>query len=166
MPQSVENVPFIELNDGNKIPIIGFGTMGVDENAVRIAIDAGYRHFDCADFHQNEDAVGRAIRKAIDERKVKRHELFITSKVWPTWLGKGRPRKSVLRSLESLELDYLDLLLIQWPTPFKQVDSTYWPVDDDDRCQLDESIEMIDVWKEFEQIKKSGIFSVSFLSVY
>jgi len=157
MPSIIENVPLVELNDGNNIPIIGFGTMGVDETAVSIALDAGYRHFDCADVHQNEEAVGKALRHAIDEGKVKREDLFITSKVWPTWVGNGRPMKSVLRSLQSLELDYLDLLLIHSPTPFKQEDHTYWPVGEDDRCQLDESIELIDIWKEFEQIKKAGL---------
>jgi len=157
MPSIIDNVPLVELNDGNNIPIIGFGTMGVDEDAVRIALNAGYRHFDCADFHQNEEAVGRALRKAIDEGNVKREDLFITSKVWPTWFGKGRPMRSATRILKSLEMDYLDLLLINWPTPFHQVDSTFWPVDDNDQCQFDESIEMIDVWKEFEEIKKAGL---------
>jgi diketogulonate reductase-like aldo/keto reductase len=88
---------------------------------------------------------------------VKREDLFITSKVWPTWFAKGRPMTSAKRILKSLEMDYLDLLLINWPTPFKQVDHTFWPVDEDDQCQLDEDIEMIDVWKEFEQIKKEGL---------
>jgi aldehyde reductase len=158
MSSIAEKVPRIRLNDGNHIPIVGFGTLGVDENAVKIAIDAGYRHFDCADFYQNEDVVGTALRKAINGGIVKREDLFITSKVWPTWLGKGRPMKSAQRSLKNLGFDYLDLLLIHWPTPFKQVDNDYWPRDVNDQCLLDESIELIDVWKEFEEIKKAGIY--------
>jgi diketogulonate reductase-like aldo/keto reductase len=158
MSSIAEKVPRVRLNDGNYIPIVGFGTYGVDENAVKIAIDAGYRHFDCADYYQTEDLVGTALRKAINKGIVKREDLFITSKVWPNWLGKGRPMKSAQRSLKNLGFDYLDLLLIHWPTPFKQVDNDYWPRDENDQCLLDESIELIDVWKEFEEIKKAGIY--------
>jgi diketogulonate reductase-like aldo/keto reductase len=158
MSSIVEKVPLIRLNDGNYIPIVGFGTVDVDENAIRIAIDAGYRHFDCADLYQNEDVIGTALRKAINEGKVKREDLFITSKVWPTWFGKGRPLKSAQRSLKNLGFDYLDLLLIHWPTPLKQVDNDFFPKDKNDKCLLDESIELIDVWKEFEEIKSAGIY--------
>jgi diketogulonate reductase-like aldo/keto reductase len=160
MSAIAEKVARVRLNDGNYMPIVGFGTLGVDENAVKIAIDAGYRHFDCADFYQNEDAVGRALRKAINEGIVKREDLFITSKVWPTWLGKGRPMKSAQRSLNNFGFDYLDLLLIHWPTPLKQDDNDYWPKDANGQCLLDESIELNDVWKEFEQIKNAGIYSI------
>jgi aldehyde reductase len=158
MSSIAAKVPRIRLNDGNYIPVLGFGTFEVNENAVKIAIDAGYRHFDCADYYQNEDLVGSALRKAINEGIVKREDLFITSKVWPNWLGKGRPMQSAQRSLKNLGLNYLDLLLIHWPTPFKQVDNDYWPRDENDQCPLDESIELIDVWKEFEEIKNAGIY--------
>ncbi len=84
MASIAEKVPVIRLNDGNFIPVIGLGTFesppGVVENAVKIAIDAGYRHFDCADFYENEDEVGKALRQAIKDGKVKRKDLFITSK--------------------------------------------------------------------------------------
>jgi diketogulonate reductase-like aldo/keto reductase len=84
MASIAEKVPVIRLNDGNFIPVIGLGTFesppGVVENAVNVAIDAGYRHFDCADFYENEDEVGKALRQAIKDGKVKRKDLFITSK--------------------------------------------------------------------------------------
>ncbi len=158
MSSIAEKVPRVRLNDGNYIPIIGFGTYEVDENAVKIAIDAGYRHFDCADHYQNEDLVGSALRKAINEGIVKREDLFITSKVWLTWLGKGRSMQSAKRSLKNLGFHYLDLLLVHWPIPFKQVDIDQWPRDENDQCLFDESLELIDVWKEFEEIKNAGIY--------
>lgn len=161
MASIAEKVPTITLNDGNKLPVVGLGTYeappGVVENVVRIAIDAGYRHFDCADFYENEDEVGSALREAISDGKVKREELFITTKVWPNWHGKGRPTLSVQRSLKNLGFPFVDLLLIHWPTPFKQDDNSFYPTDADGQCLFDESIQLIDVWKEFEQIKKDGL---------
>jgi diketogulonate reductase-like aldo/keto reductase len=84
MASVAEKVPVVRLNDGNFIPVLGLGTFqsppGVVENAIKVAIDAGYRHFDCADFYENEDEVGKALRQAIKEGKVKREDLFITGK--------------------------------------------------------------------------------------
>ncbi|CAG2123257.1 unnamed protein product, partial [Medioppia subpectinata] len=69
-------VPNLTLNDGHKFPIVGLGTYeappGVVEQVVRVAIDAGYRHFDCADFYENEHEVGQALRDAIRDGKVTR----------------------------------------------------------------------------------------------
>jgi aldehyde reductase len=153
MASVAEKVPVIRLNDGNFIPVIGLGTFesppGVVENVVKVAIDAGYRHFDCADFYENEDEVGKALRQAIKDGKVKREDLFITSKVWPNWFAKGRPTKSAQRTLKNLGFDYVDLLLIHWPTPLKQVDDDFYPKDKNGQCLFDESIQLIDVWKEF-----------------
>ena len=150
-------VPTVKLNDGTKMPMVGLGTLQSQnlEQVVITAIEAGYRHFDCADFYGNEDEIGRAFRKAIDLDMVSRKELFVVSKVWPNWYTKGRPTKSVKRSLKNLGLDYLDQLLIHWPTGFKQQDKDFMPVDEDDQCIFDD-IDYVDVWKEFEEIKKSG----------
>lgn len=101
--------------------------------------------------------MGRALREAIKEGKVTREELFITTKVWPNWHGKGRPTKSVQRSLKNLGFPFVDLLLIHWPTPMKQDDNDFYPRDANDQCLFDESIQLLDVWKEFEQIKKAGL---------
>ena len=160
MASIAKKVPALRLNDGYKIPIVGLGTYeappGVVEKVVAIAIDAGYRHFDCADFYENEDEVGKALRDAIAAGKVTREELFITTKVWPNWHGKGRPTLSAKRSLKNLGFSYVDLLLIHWPTPLKQDDNNFYPTDSTGQALFDESIKLIDVWKEFEQIRKDG----------
>jgi aldehyde reductase len=161
MSDIASKVPKVTLLDGNVIPIVGLGTYeappGVVQNVVSIAIDAGYRHFDCADFYENEHEVGNALHEAINAGKVTRDQLFITTKVWPNWHGPGRPTKSIQRSLRNLNFAYVDLLLIHWPTPFKQVDDDFYPRDENGQCLFDESIDLVDVWKEFEQIKANGL---------
>jgi len=124
---------------------------------ILIAISAGYRHFDCADFYGNEGDIGEALAEAIEEGKVKREELFVVSKVWPNWMAKGRPTASARRTLKKLRLEYLDLLLIHWPTPFLQVDSDYHPGSSEGQVLFDENIQLFDVWKEFEDIKRLGL---------
>lgn len=154
----------VKLNDGNNIPIVGLGTYqapkGETKQVVTLALKAGYRHFDCADFYENEDEVGEALAEAFANDLVKREQVFITTKVWPNWHASGRPTQSVKRSLKNLGLTYVDLLLIHWPTPFEQDDDHFYPVDKDNQILLDETIDLVEVWKEFEQIKSQGLFDV------
>lgn len=149
-----------KLSDGNEIPLLGLGTFqsppGVVYQAALDAIDVGYRHFDCADFYENEAEIGKAFNDAIKAGKVTRKELFVTSKVWPTWLGSGRPTLSAKRTLKNLGLDYVDLLLVHWPTPFKQDDNDFYPGHENDQVLFDESIDLVEVWREFERIKAAG----------
>lgn len=157
-------VPLVKLNDGNQIPLLGLGTYqapkGAIYNVVQWALEAGYRHFDCADFYENEDEIGQSLNDAIKSGKVRREQLFVTSKVWPNWYGPGRPTRSAKRTLSNLGFDYIDLLLVHWPTPLKQVDDDFYP-GQPGQCLFDESISLVDVWKEFEQIKKNGNFAVN-----
>lgn len=101
----------------SSVPAIGMGTYrlkGQDGiNAIRNALLIGYRHLDTAQLYDNEDEVGTAIL----ESGVPRHEIFLTTKVWPSNLGKERLIPSVEESLEKLKTDYVDLLLVHWPHP-------------------------------------------------
>lgn len=107
---------FITLNDGNKIPAIGFGVFmipadGSTYKAVREALDAGYRHIDTATAYFNEEEVGRAVR----DSGIPREEIFITSKLWLSHYGYERAKIGIERSLNKLGLDYIDLYLIHQP---------------------------------------------------
>ncbi|MDY2670692.1 MAG: aldo/keto reductase [Anaerovoracaceae bacterium] len=108
-----------ELNNGVKIPCIGFGTYKTPpedtRRAVLEAIDAGYRLIDTAAYYRNEAGVGEAVR----ECGVPREELFITSKVWNTDRGYDKTLAAFDRTMEQLGLDYLDLYLIHWPAGLK-----------------------------------------------
>ena len=89
--------------------------------AVKTAIKAGYRHFDCAYIYFNEQHIGKGIRESIAESngKLKREDFFIVSKCWNTCHSKAKVGKCLEGILERLGLDYLDLYLIHWPMGFK-----------------------------------------------
>lgn len=103
---------YVTLNNGVKMPIVGFGVFMLQgeecENAVTEAIQSGYRLIDTAQAYYNEEAVGNAIAKS----GVARKELFITTKVWLTEHDYDKARASVLESMRKLQTDYLDLVLI------------------------------------------------------
>lgn len=107
-----------QLNNGVKIPIIGFGTWQtpsgeVAKKSVEAAIEAGYRHIDTAAAYGNEESVGEAIKAS----GIKREKLFITTKLWNADHGYKNTKKAIDASLEKLGIDYLDLYLIHWPNP-------------------------------------------------
>ncbi|EMG49897.1 ARA1 D-arabinose dehydrogenase [NAD(P)+] heavy chain [Candida maltosa Xu316] len=108
----------IELNNGKKIPALGLGTVASDDpkdvkDQVITAVKAGYRHIDTAWFYGTEKYIGEALKELFDEGVVKRDDLFITTKVWPSFYHS--PEKSLDQSLSDLGLDYVDLFLQHWP---------------------------------------------------
>ena len=111
----------LKFNNSVEMPILGLGIYKMTdrkelENAVKWAIDAGYRKFDTAQFYDNEEELGNAIRKT----GIKREEIFITTKIWNTKQGYNSTRKSFEESLKKLNMDYVDLLLIHWPGQNKE----------------------------------------------
>jgi diketogulonate reductase-like aldo/keto reductase len=116
-------VPKQTLYTGAKIPSIGLGTFGSDKyNGEQIAaavLDAaslGYRHFDCASVYGNEREIGRSFRAMIDAG-IPREEIWVTSKVWNDMHAPADVIRSCRKSLDDLQVDYLDLYLIHWPFP-------------------------------------------------
>lgn len=112
------------LNNGIEMPWLGLGVFQSKEgneviNAVKAALDNGYRSIDTAAIYQNERGVGKAIR----ESKVPREEIFLTSKVWNSEQGYETTHAAFEESLEKLQTDYLDLYLIHWPKGAKSVDT-------------------------------------------
>ncbi len=109
-----------ELHNGVEMPYFGLGVFRAAEgpeviNAVRTALDAGYRHIDTASMYANEEGVGKAVR----ESGVDREEIFVTTKVWNSDQGYDSTIRAFHESLRKLHFDYLDLYLIHWPVKDK-----------------------------------------------
>lgn len=109
-------VPNIELSNKVQIPQLGFGTWLIKEeaeckNAVKIALEVGYRHFDTAQIYENEQFVGEALA----EGTIKRNELFITTKIWNENMFWDDIEPSFEESLKKVKTDYVDLLLLHFP---------------------------------------------------
>lgn len=131
------------LQNGKGIPCVGFGTWqspdgDVTRNAVKTALQCGYRHIDGAAVYKNEKSVGQGIK----DSNIPREELFITSKVWNTDRGYESTLKAFEKTIKDLQLDYLDLYLIHWPASSSKYEN--W-----------EKINM-ETWRAMSDLYKAG----------
>lgn len=156
-------VPLVTLNSGYKMPSIGLGTYlskpGEVGNAVKVAINAGYRHIDCASLYQNQKEIGSALTEVFQEGKVKREEMFITSKLWNAHHSKEHVRDALLQTLKDLNLSYLDLYLIHWPIAFKFTDielTSLAQLDENGNVALD-YIPYQETYRELEKLVEEGL---------
>ncbi|XP_012864701.1 PREDICTED: prostaglandin-E(2) 9-reductase-like isoform X1 [Dipodomys ordii] len=152
----------VGLNDGHAIPQLGFGTYVPKEiprsnviEAIKIAIDAGFRHIDTAYFYEVEEEVGQAIRSKIEEGTVKREDIFLTSKLWSTFNRPEVVRPCLERSLKKLQLDYVDLYLIHFPTSLKPGEDVF-PKDEHGKFIFD-TVDLCDTWEAMEKCKDAGL---------
>ncbi|MEU0537527.1 aldo/keto reductase [Amycolatopsis tolypomycina] len=130
------SVPDIELNNGVRMPQLGYGVFQVPDDetatAVKAALDAGYRSIDTAAVYGNEKGVGQAIA----ESGIARDELFVTTKLWNSAQGYDSTLEAFDESMAKLGLEQLDLYLIHWPTPARD--------------------KFLDTWKAFEKLYTDG----------
>lgn len=119
-------VPTIQLNDGTSIPQLGFGVFKVEpdetERVVSDALEVGYRHIDTAKAYDNETGVGAAIASSGLERE----DLYVTTKLWNSDQGRISALDALDLSLAKLQLDYVDLYLIHWPSPHRGLFVESW----------------------------------------
>lgn len=111
-----------KLHNGLTIPALGLGTVPPENKSevkqqIITAVKAGYRHIDTAWKYGSEEYIGEALKELFSEGTIKREDIFVTTKVWPSYWN--NPEKSLDESLKRLGLDYVDLLLQHWPTTFK-----------------------------------------------
>ncbi|HFK5508553.1 aldo/keto reductase [Elizabethkingia anophelis] len=132
----------IILNDGHKIPVLGFGTyksmQAEGENAVINALNRGYRLIDTASIYGNESIVAEAIKKS----EVPRSEIILTTKLWRDNLGYQQTKEAFQASLDRLKLEYIDLYLIHWPANKKNYEN--WQ-------QVN-----ADTWRALEELQEDG----------
>lgn len=132
------DVPHVALNDGNRIPQVGLGVFQIAPDttaeAVKTAIEAGYRHFDTAEMYQNEQGVGDGI----GDSDLNRADVYITSKLNNGFHRPDDARRAFEETLTKLNSDYVDLFLIHWPLP------TLYDGD------------FVSTWKTLEEFKKDG----------
>ncbi|XP_068129141.1 aldo-keto reductase family 1 member C3-like [Hyperolius riggenbachi] len=152
----------ILLNDGHKIPVIGFGTYAplqlpksLAEEGVKVALEVGYRHIDCALIYGNEVEVGRAIREKIADGTVKREDVFYTGKLWSTFQAPDQVRVGLEKSLKDLQMDYLDLFIIHSPIELKPGDNVF-PVGENGKL-IYHNTDIRDTWKALEECKDAGL---------
>ena len=118
--------PLVEMNDGRSIPVIGFGVWQVPDDVVvdatLKALEVGYRHIDTAYLYHNERGVGEALRRS----GLDRDDVFITTKVWNTDHGYDETLRAFDKSTGLLGIEEVDLYLIHWPTPARDIYLDSW----------------------------------------
>ncbi|QPG73801.1 hypothetical protein FOA43_001115 [Brettanomyces nanus] len=152
----------IQLNTGASIPAVGFGTVcdeankGIFKEALEAALlEGGYRHIDTAWCYGTEALIGEVLQKLFDSGKLKREDVFVTTKVWPSlW---ANPLKSLDKSLHDLHLDYVDLLLQHWPLAFDSDENGHpkVPKDEQGHVKFAKGADYLDTWKKMIEIYKT-----------
>ena len=146
--------------NSGKMPALGFGTLIPDATETRVAtktaIEAGFRHLDCAERYRNEEQVGEAIRESIRGGTCARGDLFITTKLWNSNHRPERVGPAFEASRARLQMDFIDLYLIHTPFAFQPGDNQD-PRDSDGNVIYDKGVTLMDTWKAMEDlVRKSG----------
>jgi diketogulonate reductase-like aldo/keto reductase len=149
------------LNNGDgQMPALGFGTLvsnaAETRNATKAAVEAGFRHLDCAERYRNEAEVGAALKELFAEGTVRRQDLFVTTKLWNNNHRPERVKAALQASLDRLGLDYVDLYLMHTPYAFKPGDDQH-PRDDHGDVVYDEGVTLEETWAAMESLVDEGL---------
>ena len=122
---------YIEFYNGNQMPMLGLGTFRVENDdtckeAVKHAIESGYRSIDTAKVYGNEEQVGQGIKEGLESTGLNREDIFVTSKLFFEDFGRKNVAQAYETSIQKLGLDYLDLYLVHWPGTNEAIMSDTW----------------------------------------
>jgi diketogulonate reductase-like aldo/keto reductase len=149
----------IPTDGSGPIPDAGFGTLIPDplvtKQATRAALEAGFRHLDCAERYRNEAAVGEAIQEAFTAGTLQRRDLFVTTKLWNTNHRPERVRPAFDSSRRRLQLDYIDCYIIHTPFAFRPGDEQD-PRDECGRVIYDPGVTLVETWRAMERLVDDG----------
>jgi alcohol dehydrogenase (NADP+) len=150
----------IPLSQGvGHMPALGFGTLipdaAVTITATRDALEAGFRHFDCAERYGNESEVGDALQAGLAAGGIAREDIFVTTKLWNSNHRPERVEPAFQASLDRLGLKYLDLYLIHTPFAFQPGDNQD-PRDQNGNILYDRDVTLLDTWKAMESLVDHG----------
>jgi diketogulonate reductase-like aldo/keto reductase len=149
----------IPVYGSGAIPAVGFGTLIPDpvatKQATRAALEAGFRHLDCAERYRNEDAVGDAMQEAFKAGTLRREELFVTTKLWNSNHRPERVKPAFDGSRRRLQVDYIDCYLIHTPFAFQPGDQQD-PRDDQGGVIYDSGVTLVETWRAMERLVDDG----------
>ena len=150
----------IPLTHGSgALPAMGFGTLIPDplltRQAVKTALEIGFRHFDCAERYGNEQAVGDAMQEVINGGALKREDIFVTTKLWNTNHRPERVMAALDASCRRLQIDYVDCYIIHTPFAFRAGDDQD-PRDEHGRVVYDSGVTLIETWQAMEDLMDGG----------
>ncbi|KAH7304826.1 alcohol dehydrogenase [Rhexocercosporidium sp. MPI-PUGE-AT-0058] len=158
--------PILTLNNGVKMPALGFGTFanegskGETHKAVIHALNAGYRHLDCAWFYQNEEEVGSAMREFLSANpSVKREDIFITTKVWNHLHEPEDVEWSIKDSLAKLQTPYVDAFLVHWPIAAEKNEDRTVKIGSDGKYIINKTLTANPepTWRAMEKVYTAGL---------
>lgn len=156
---ALRNTKFLLRNGAGEIPAVGFGTSFKDPTvttqAVKGALEVGFRHIDCAERYRNEEMVGVALQEELKAGKVRREDIFITTKLWNNNHRPERVRPAFEASRRRLQLNYIDCYLIHTPFAFQPGDDQD-PRDKQDRVIYDSGVTLIETWRALERLVDEG----------
>lgn len=141
------------------IPVVGFGSLIADraaaKQAIKTALEVGFRHIDSAELYRTEDVVGEAIEEALEAGTVTREALFVATKLWNNNHRPERVKPAFEASLRRLQLDYLDCYLIHTPFAFKPGEELF-PANERGELIYDTEVTLIETWREMERLVDEG----------
>jgi diketogulonate reductase-like aldo/keto reductase len=150
----------IRLNHGSVLmPAAGFGTLIPDpvvtKQATLAALEAGFRHLDCAERYRNEESVGEAIQQAFQAGTLRREDLFVTTKLWNSNHRPERVKPAFDGSRRRLKVDHVDCYIIHTPFAFKPGDEQD-PRDEQGRVIYDSGVTLVETWQAMERLVDEG----------
>jgi diketogulonate reductase-like aldo/keto reductase len=156
---ALRDTKFPTNNGSGEMPAAGFGTLFKDltvtTQAVKDALEVGFRHFDCAERYRNEEQVGVAIQEVLKAGKIRREDVFITTKLWNTNHRPERVAPAFEASRKRLQLDHIDAYLIHTPFAF-QPGENQDPRDEKGQVIYDKGVTLIETWGALERLVDEG----------